>query len=177
MRRCYTSDMSLLPIAIIAPAAKTAASRWVALVYAAILTVMAVAQLYSFDDFLVLAKTFGDISGVGGAYFVAAFLVTSEVLAIPFLLRMSLSPAFRWVSMILGWIVAATWLKVTIWLALQGAGTGNVGFLGTVVTVTPSWWAVLMSLALVALAAWSAWGLWPRGMIKTLTRSVHGTDQ
>ena len=177
MRRCYTSDMSLLPIAIIAPAAKTVVSRRVALVYAAILTVMAVAQLYSFDDFLVLAKTFGDISGVGGAYLVAAFLVTSEVLAIPFLLRMSLSPAFRWVSMVLGWIVAATWLKVTIWLALQSAGTGNVGFLGTVVTVTPGWWAVLISVLLAVLSGWSAWGLWPRGMIKILTRSVHGTDQ
>jgi len=169
--------MSFLPIAKIAPVAKTVVSRRVALVYAAILTVMAVAQLYSFDDFLVLAKTFGDISGVGGAYLVAAFLVTSEVLAIPFLLRMSLSPAFRWVSMVLGWIVAATWLKVTIWLALQSAGTGNVGFLGTVVTVTPGWWAVLISVLLAVLSGWSAWGLWPRGMIKILTRSVHGTDQ
>jgi len=169
--------MNFLHSATVAPAAKTVSSRRAALLYAALLTVMATAQLYSFDDFLKLVKSYGDISAVGGAYFVAAFIVTSEVLALPFLLRMSLSPAFRRVSMVLGLIAAAVWVKVAIWLTIQGTGSSNVGFLGTVVDVTPGWGAILVSLFLLSLAIWSVWGLRPRGMIKTLTRSVHGIDQ
>ena len=129
--------------------------------YAGVLAIMATAQLYSFDQFLELVETFGFPGGVSGAYFLGAFLVTCEVLALPFLLRMPLSPAFRWVSMVLGWVAAAIWIKVTIWLVLQPALTTNVGFLGTAVDILPSWWAVCMSLALAVLATWSAWGLWP----------------
>jgi len=153
--------MKILPVATPAPIPKTNDARRIAVFYAGILAIMATAQLYSFDQFLELVETFGFPGGVSGAYFLGAFLVTCEVLALPFLLRMPLSPAFRWVSMVLGWVAAAIWIKVTIWLVLQPALTTNVGFLGTVVDILPSWWAVYMSLVLGVLATWSAWGLWP----------------
>lgn len=153
--------MKLLSTVTAARAPRTKGARRVALIYAAILSVMAVAQLYTFDHFLELILTFGLPGQAATSYFFAAFLVTCEVLALPFLLRMPLSPAFRWVSMILGWIVAGLWIVLTIGLFSQGA-VGNVGFLGTVFEVVPSWWTVCISLMFGFLAAWSSWGLWPR---------------
>jgi len=164
----YTAGMSILPTPTDAPAARTRDSKRIAIFYAGILAVMAIAQLFTFDTFLELVKTFGFAGGVGYAYFLAAFLVVAEVFALPFLLRMPLSPAFRWVSMVLGWIAAAIWIKITIWLVTQGSAVVSVGFLGTLVDIMPSWWVVFMSLTFGILAAWSAWGLWPgkRRLIK-----------
>jgi len=152
--------MKLLRTATAATEPKTKDAHLIALFYAAILSVMAVAQLYTFDHFLELVVTFGLPGQTATAYFLAAFLVTCEVLALPFLLRMPLSPAFRWVSMALGWIVAGLWIVLTIGLFLQGT-VGNVGFLGTVFEVFPSWWTIYISLMFGFVAVWSSWGLWP----------------
>jgi len=152
--------MKLLRTATASRTPRTIDAQRVALFYAAILAVMAVAQLYTFDHFLELVLTFGLPGQAATAYFLAAFLVTCEVLALPFLLRMPLSPAFRWVSMALGWIVAGLWIVLTIGLFLQGT-VGNVGFLGTVFEVFPSWWTIYISLMFGFVAVWSSWGLWP----------------
>lgn len=166
LHRVYTFSMSVLVKATAAKAPKTKDSQRIAIFYAIILVAMAVAQLYSFDEFLKHFVDFGFPGGDRAAYFLAAFLVTVEVFAIPFLLRMSLSPAFRWVSMICGWLVALLWLKITIWLAIHDGIASNVGFPGTVASITPGWWAVFMSIALGILAAWASWGLWPRRVRK-----------
>ena len=153
--------MKLFRTPTVARTPKTQDARRIAIFYAGILSVMAVAQLYTFEQFLELVGTFGLPGQTAGAYFIAAFLVTCEVFALPFLLRMPLSPAFRWVSMALGWIVAGIWIALTIWLFLQGR-VENVGFFGTVVDVLPSWWTIYISLMFGFVAAWSAWGLWPK---------------
>jgi len=153
--------MSILPVPTVAPVAKTNDARRVAIFYAGILAVMAIAQLFTFDTFLELVETFGFPGGTSYAYLLSAVLVAAEVFALPFLLRMPLSPAFRWVSMVLGWLAATVWIKITTWLVLQGSVVASVGFLGTVVDVMPSWWTIFMSLTFGILAAWSAWGLWP----------------
>lgn len=133
----------------------------IAIFYAVILVVMAVAQLFSFDEFLKLVTDFGFPGGIRYAHFIVAFLVTAEVFAVPFLLRMPLSPAFRWVSMVCGWLVALIWTKITIWLVIKDGIVGNVGFLGTIVDTMPGWWAIFISLAFGILAIWASWGMWP----------------
>lgn len=158
----YTFSMSIFATPTPSPEPRTKDVKRVATFYAVILVIMAVAQLFSFDEFLKLVATFDLPGGIRFAYFITAFLVVSEVFALPFLLRMSLSPAFRWLSVILGWFAALIWIYITIWLAgTQIGAVNNVGFLGTAIETMPGWWAVFISFALGILAIWSSWGMWP----------------
>jgi len=157
----YTLTMSILATPTEAPKPKTKDVTIIATFYAAILTVMAVAQLYSFDTFTEHMASLGLPGGIAMGYFLASFIVVAEVFALPFLLRMRISPAFRVFSMLLGWIVPVVWLKVSIWMVATYSDAVTVGFFGTVVDTMPGWWAVLVSGAFGILAAWSAWGMWP----------------
>ena len=129
--------------------------------YAAVLVIMAVVQLFSFDDFLKLVTDFGFSGGRRAGYFLASFIVTVEVFAIPFLLRMPLSPAFRWISIVSGWLVSLLWVTITIWLVIKEGIVNNVGFLGASIPVMPGLWAVFISIAFGILATWATWGMWP----------------
>lgn len=153
--------MGIFVQATAAPAAKTDTARKISFVYAALLVVFAVAQLFTFDEFLELFASFGLPASEGLAFSIAPAIVVSEVFALPFLLRMRLSPAFRFLSMGLGWLVAILWLFVSYWVTTMHPDAMTVGFLGTVIDLTPGWWTVLVSAALGILAAWASWGLWP----------------
>lgn len=153
--------MSILVKATAAPAARTETSRQISLLYAAILVVFVVAQLFTFDEFIELVVAFNLPLGLPFAHALAPTLIVAELFAVPFLLRMSVSPAFRYLSMFFGWLVVAIWLFISWWVAATFPSVPTIGFFGTVIDVTPGWWAVLLSLALGILAAWSSWGLWP----------------
>ena len=153
--------MSFFVKTTIAPPPKTRDSFKVAVAYAAILVVFAVAQLFTFEAFLEHIHSVKLPLSEGIVYALAPILVISEVFALPFLLRMSLSPAFRYVSMFLGWLTAAIWLYISVWLAAMNPYVETVGFLGTVINLPPGWWAVFISVALAIMAAWASWGLWP----------------
>lgn len=153
--------MSFLRKPTPAPTPKTKDVKRIAIFYALLLVILAVAQLFTFEHFLQLLATFGFPGGDQFAYFLGAFIVTVEVFALPFLLRMPLSPAFRIFSMICGWLAAAVWLKIALWLALTETAVDTVGFLGTVTDLMPGWWAVFIGFALLILTTWASWGMWP----------------
>ena len=153
--------MSIAVQATPAPTPKTKNVTKIAVFYAIILVGMAVAQLFTFDEFLKLMTSFTLLGDVRLAHFIAAILVVAEVFALPFLLRMSLSPAFRWLSMVSSWAVAAIWLYITTQLLIQHTPINNVGFLGTAIDLLPGWWSIFISVAFGILAAWSSWGMWP----------------
>ncbi len=157
----YTKTMSVFPRSQPALAPRSKAATQAALLYAVILVVMALGQLFTFEKFLDLMVSFQLPFGTGSAYTVASLLVACEVFAVPFLLRMQLSPAFRVFSMVLGWVAAVLWLGMTFWLVLTSHAATTVGFLGSVGDLTPGWWAVFVSLSYGILAAWASWGLWP----------------
>lgn len=138
---------------------KTADSRTVALVYAAVLVIFSLTQLFWFEAFPQVFESFG--VGLLFAPMLAAVIIVLEVAALPFLLRMWLSPAMRWVSMVSGWLVAVGWLKISILAVLYGTTATTVGFLGPEIPLIPGWWAVCFSIGLGILAAWASWGLWP----------------
>lgn len=158
--------MSILPTPTPAPKPKTDLSKQIALIYAALLVIMAVTQLFSFEDFLNLVPSFNLPLPLALQHAMAPLLVASEVFALPFLLRMYLSPAFRWFSMFLGWLVAALWLFISIWVVSTGQSVETIGFIGTVAKLMPGGWAICMSIALAILAAWASWGLWPASKTK-----------
>ena len=153
--------MSILVKTTPAPKARTKETVKISIIYAAILTIMAVTQLFTFEDFLEHMQNLALPLGEVLIYALGPLIVIAEVFAIPFLLRMSLSPAFRYVSMFFGWFVAAIWLYISIWTAAFNTQVETVGFLGTLVNLPTGWWAVFMSITLVILATWSSWGLWP----------------
>lgn len=137
-------------------------STQVALLFAILLIIMAVGQLYEFEKFIPLIESFGMIGDHRGATLIAGLVVVSEVLALPFLLRMQVSPLMRVFSMVLGWIAVAIWIGINIWLSVTINAVTNVGLFGTKVDIPAGWWAVCYSIALGILAAWASWGMWPR---------------
>lgn len=158
--------MSIFVDATAAPAPKTKNTVIVATFLALLLVVMAVGQLYGFEKFIPLIEGFGLPGGETGATLVAAFIVISEVFALPFLLRMRLSPLMRIISMVLGWMAAAIWTYLAVWVLASGNGVENVGIFGTSIELPMGLWTVFYGLALGVLAAWAAWGLWPIAVAK-----------
>lgn len=153
--------MSVFVKTTAAPAPKTDRVKVIAMLYAILLVGMALAQLYSFDEFIELFVGFNFPLTDTLVYLVAPLLIVCEVFALPFLLRMRLSPAFRVVSMACGWLVALKWFLISLWVVTTAQPVETVGFLGTVGSLTPGWWAVLFSVSLGILAAWASWGMWP----------------
>ena len=145
-----------------APTPKTPRIVPIATLYAAILTLMAVSQLFYFEEFISLIGSFWLPVDRAGVYVIASSIVIAEVFALPFLLRMYLSPLMRLVSMTFGWIVPAIWLILCVWIQLQTHALSNIGFLGEVVDIPPGWWSIVFSASLGVLAAWASWGMWPR---------------
>lgn len=154
--------MGIFVDAVSAPAARTRNAAIIALFYAFLLVIMATLQLYAFEKFIPLIGQFGLPGGQGMAAFVACLLVVSEVFAVPFLLRMRLSPLMRLVSMALGWLVALLWLKLSLWVMMSGQAVDTIGFLGARVALPVGWWVVFYAAGLLVLAAWASWGLWPQ---------------
>jgi hypothetical protein len=140
---------------------RTVESQKIAYMYAFLLVVLVLGQLFTFDSFLTLLESFNFVGGVPIAHLLGGIIVVSEVFALPFLLGMQLSPAMRVLSMFLGWVVPATWLKIALWLNLTTNTVSNIGLLGTKINLVPGWWAVFFSVALGILATWASWGLWP----------------
>jgi len=137
---------------------KTKNVQLISLGLAAVFVLMAVAQLFTFESFPEVIAATG-IPGEASVW--AAVLVTLEVLALPFLLSMRLSPAMRVVSMVSGWIAIALLLKIAVWANLSSEAVSNSALLGDTVSLPVGWWNVLICLSLGVLAAWSAWGMWP----------------
>lgn len=144
-----------------APVPKSTQVRLVAIFLAGIFTVMAVAQLFTFEDFPALINDLLPMGSMQSAKLIAALIVTSEVLAIPFLLGMALSPLMRRCSMALGWVVVLFWLFMSVWLNVTDTIATTNGFLGTTIKLPIGWWSVFFSLGLVVLMIWASWGLWP----------------
>ncbi|HEX6258292.1 MAG TPA: S26 family signal peptidase [Candidatus Saccharimonadales bacterium] len=118
--------------------------------YAALLSTMAVAQLVSFEDFITLLQRY-TFNGKETAQLVASLVVTAEVLAIPALLNMALSRLFRRLSLGLAGVVALFWLII----AAVFAGSHPIGLFGEFLVVDGRieilFAALLASLAFFAL--------------------------
>lgn len=144
-----------------APKPKTCESQQIAYAYAVILTVFLLTQLFTFDKFIILLKDFSLPGGAPMAHFLGSVIVTSELLALPFLLGQKLSPLMRIISMILGWFVPFLWLSLSLWLIVTAKFIPNFGVFGTVIDLLPGWWTIFICIALGIMAAWASWGMWP----------------
>jgi len=144
-----------------APKPRTIHSLKVSIFYAVILTAVAVIQLFNFEDFLAYVQTLNFPFGSGLNYVFVPLMVVAEVFALPFLLRMDLSPLFRYLSLYLGLLAAALWIFLACWVVLSGAPDVAIRPSGSFISILPGFYAIFITLALGVLAIWSAWGLWP----------------
>jgi len=144
-----------------APKPRTINSLKVSLLYALILTAAAVIMLFNFEDFLAYIQSINLPFGTGLNYAFLPLMVVAQVFALPYLLRMDLSLAFRYVSLYLGLLAAALWIFLASWVVLSGQATGATEFSGSLVSFLPGFYAIFITLAVGVLAIWSAWGLWP----------------
>ena len=149
--------MSLLVQPTPASLPRTSAMRLISAALASVFVVLAVAQLYSFEELPDVIASLWLPGDVRLDQLTAALLVTLEVLAIPFLLFMRLSPAMRIVSMVAGWIVIAGWVAIALWLNLTINATTNSGVLGATIPMAPGWWMLVFFIAMGALLGWVSW--------------------
>jgi hypothetical protein len=136
-------------------------------IYALILTVLVVAQLFTFDEFIRLVESFWLPGGKPVADLLAGVIVASEVFALPFILRINLSPLMRIFSMVLSWIVPILWFKLSAWLILTVNAVSNIGYFGTVFDCSPGLDTLLFSVFLMTLSGYVSWGLWPDSLTKS----------
>jgi hypothetical protein len=142
-----------------APPARSQLGQIVAWIYAAVLVVMAVGQLFAFEKFLPLMENYQQ--GHATATFIACLIVITEIFALRFLLRMPLSLLMRRLSIACAISVPILWLKLSAIALLSDATTMNSGLLGTKVTVQAGGLQLTISIILFILAIWSIYGLWP----------------
>lgn len=150
--------MSIFAVSTKAPKPKTANIKAISLFFAGGLILLAFLQLFSFEEFPERLIAVGIIPWM--APFLATFLVVLEVLALPFALSMRLSPAFRVVSMVAGWLVVIKLLALAIVENLVSP-LGNDAVLGATFTLPIGMWVICMALALCVVAGWTSWGMWP----------------
>lgn len=135
----------------------------VAWLYAAILVVMTLGQLYAFEKFIPIIQEYGLPGGEATATLVAAVIVIVQVFALPFLLRMPLSPLMRLCSLVFSVLAPVIWLTLSI-VGLGATNIDNAGILGEKVDVPVVLQAAMVAV-LAVLAGVSAWGLAPRKKI------------
>ncbi len=160
-RRILAGYMSVLPKATPRPSPDSRMGVIVPTAVAALFVVLLVAQLFTFDTFIEIIPGLGLPLGSKLVFLVAPLLVVCELFALPFLLRMAISPAFRWLSMICGWAVAGGWLVISVWPLANGTVAANVGIVGTVFSLPAGAASIALSCVLGAGVAWSSWLLWP----------------
>jgi len=131
----------------------TAASLYLALFF----TVSSVLQLFAFEAYPDVIESY-DIPLVSDAsLFIAAVIVSLEVLAIPFLLWIKLSPLMRIISFVSGWAVLLYWLGIGLWQSITDVTIGNAGLFGAKILLPQGWWLVSYSAVLLILMAYVSW--------------------
>lgn len=92
-------------------------------------TLLAVAQMVSFEDFVEALRQYR-LGGEGMTVAIAIGIVTLEIFTVPFLFRLALSRAARWVSALFVLLLPLAWTVLTVHALLIHATVGNAGYLG-----------------------------------------------
>lgn len=136
--------------------------RAVAILYATILVILIVVQLFNFESYrTLLAELLGQPGGNSTSEILSGPIVTVELFALPFLLNMRVSKLMRIVSMALGWVVPVIALGLSLWLLFfprQGMYESGIG---QFMLISSGIISVLVSLGLGVLAVLASWGMWP----------------
>ncbi len=117
---------------------------WVLMTTGGLLVFLVLAQLGSFEKFSLAVGSYGLFTGRGSAIF-AITIAALEILALPALLRLRLSPAMRYIST--GAILAAPilWFMLIAFAFVTGMPVENTGLFGGIVALPVAIYTVLFS--------------------------------
>lgn len=147
--------MIVLPKAVNPPKLVKSYGVWLGRFAALLLIAASLVHLYRIDTFIPLLDEVLP-GGAGFASIVALVIILSEVFAIPFALRMKLSPLGHFVSGTLLVLAPFWWVLVSIWTLGIADNTGQLGEF----FVVPSTVALLLvNVALVLFAYWTLYTL------------------
>ena len=111
-------------------------------------TLMAVAQLFKYEEFPGVIDKLWEAGGSSAAHILAAAIVVCEVFSLPFLLNMKVTPLLRAVSIVCGWFTASVWLVIALWQAAASSMVLNQGYFGATLPIANDWIVLLLALAL-----------------------------
>lgn len=126
---------------------KTAISSWV---LAGLFIILACTQLITYEKFVPIIQNYQVFDGVFGKI-IAAFLVTSEVFALPFILRMRLSPLFRLFSLYCAYAASGVWIGLGVWAITVNPPTIGSGVIGSLGPDLPVWSSFFIGVILLIL--------------------------
>jgi hypothetical protein len=148
-------------VALPAPKPSSVIARNVAWAYAAVLVVMAVAQLFEFEKFLPAMDNYWLPGNHGTATLLGVIAVFTEIFALPFLLRMTLSSLMRSFSALCGLVAPLIWFFLSIVQLdyFHGTGTALVGYMFGTVLPLPNVYLLVFAFVLEAAALYAVRGL------------------
>lgn len=114
-------------------------------------------QLFAFESFPDVIRSYGLPVAEELALPFAAIIVCLEVIAVPYLLWMKLSLLMRWVSMISGWLAIFFWLGVGIWQGVADFHIPNAGLFGAKILMPQGRWLVSYCAVLLILMVYVVW--------------------
>lgn len=156
--------MIVLPKAVNPPKLVKSYGVWLGRLTALLLIAASLIHLYRIDTFIPLLDEVLP-GGSGFASIAALIIILSEIFAIPFALRMKLSPLGHFVSGTLLVLAPFWWVLVSIWTLGIADNTGQLGQFFTVPSTTA---LLLMNVGLVLFAYWTLYTL-GYGTIKLAT--------
>ena len=124
-----------------------------ALGLALVFTVLALAQLFTFEHFGEVTLGYGLPGGMFVATLLAFLLPAAEIISLPYLLSMRLSANMYFVSRISVIVTGSLWVCVAVWTNLTGNADTNAGIFGATLHTPNQWWFIIFVLFLF----WASW--------------------
>lgn len=123
----------------------------IAWILAGVMVAMLLLHLVRIDTLIPVIA--GIVPATAAAWFVT-LIVIIELLALPYLLRIKLSPLFRVISGALVVAAPLIWLCFTIWAYGAESSTGQFS---SYVQTPGSWWLIVLNMAWLAGSYWLLW--------------------
>lgn len=117
---------------------------------AALIILMVVSQLMTIEKLLPIMDSYQLPGGSSTVKVLVFAMATSGVFALPFLLRMRLSPLFRIVSAALLNAYGLIWLTLGVWVTMNNPSLSGTGIFGSLLTSIPD--SVVLPLGTVLTA-------------------------
>lgn len=130
--------------------------RWARLYLGALFIVMAVSQLFAFEDYPAIVASYGIPVLSNASSLVAIVIVLTEIIAIPVLIGMKISPLVAKISVVAGWFTLIYWLAIGLWQSTTDEFIANAGLFGAKILLPQGWWLVSFMTALIILHGFSA---------------------
>lgn len=124
---------------------------WRAFLLGIVMTLLAVTQLFRFEQFPDIITALRPPGGMPTAWFLAVLLPMLEIASIPYLFSMRVPAKLRLVSMWCGVAVGVLWLAITLYTTSTLGYSVESGIFGATLVTNSGWWSVVFALLL----AWS----------------------